>query len=238
MIEPALLESSGGNGDADDDNDEFICRDRTPIISSSISEIVKASVMLIHVDDVLPQIQVHLYEQYGYSLLEMAGVWRTLDFALSLPGFENVSHIEVCVHASPQKGAMLPGGVLEGIPEDHKEEPEEEQADLGGRSAKDSVALPTPPVDGWLQGITLHIDKSVKFEVNDFIVLSTYIFIMLRPYAVTRMYEDYAHMECPMLEMTTSRLDILLGMTAAVRSLVIGPRQDSKSILFLVHPPL
>jgi hypothetical protein len=165
-----------------------------------------------------PQIQVHLYDQYGYSLLEMAGVWRTLDFAISLPGFESVSHVKIHVHASPSAGALLPGGVLEGIPDDDDKE-DEEQETMSGGAVGDLGILPTPPVDGWLQGITLHIDTSVKFEVDDYIVLSTYIFIMLRPYAETRMYEDDKTMDCPKLRMTAAQPDILLGLTAAVSCL-------------------
>jgi hypothetical protein len=237
MIDPALMESSSNADDASDDDDS-VCRDETPIISSSISKTIKASVMLIHQSDSSPHMQVHLYGQYGYSLLEMAGVWRTLDFAISLPGFENVSHVKVCVHASPREGAMLPGGVLDGMPDEDEEGSEEEREELEGRSAEDLVTLPTPPVDGWLKGITLHIDKSVKFEINDFIVLSTSVFIMLRPYAITRMRKDDGTMECPTLDMTTARLDILLGMTAAVSSSV--PRLDGHpdSLTSLVYPSL
>lgn len=204
MIEPSLFNSATGYCDK-------------PTISSSLSTTLKASVTMIHHDD-SPEIQVHLYDRYGYSLLGMSGVWQMLDLATSFPPFESVSDVEIYIHASPRVGAMqqLRGLLDTSLESDIEEERDDEEEDSDSALAEMDILF-TPPVAPWLEGVLLNIDKSIKLEVDDYIILSKHNMILLRSYAVMRRAEGDATMTPPQINMSASHADVLLGFTAAVR---------------------
>ncbi|KAJ9091939.1 hypothetical protein QFC20_007505 [Naganishia adeliensis] len=161
----------------------------SPIISSTLAKTLKASVEL-NPHDQFWKIQVHLYAQYGYSKSDMAGMWRTLAVVRNLSGFEDVTEIDLNIHSRP--GQANDGPVAH------------------------MANLPTPPIDGWLCTIVLQIDDSVQLKVNDYLVLSTHVITMLRPYAVMRLEREDETMECPEFRMFGLRMDVLLANTAVV----------------------
>lgn len=187
------------------------------IISPSLSTTLKVSVTL-NDDGTFGSIEVHLYDQYQYSLAEMEGMWQTIDVARHLPGFESAFEIDMYVHARPDGTATALGGGI-GAPVDSEQEGDD--GHVARRIPSERFAnLPTPSVDVWLQAITLNIRNAVKLEFCDYLVLSTHIMVMLRPYAVTRLEKGDDKMGCPKFRMFSLQTDVLLNFTAAV-SLII-----------------
>ncbi|KAJ9098561.1 hypothetical protein QFC20_005903 [Naganishia adeliensis] len=186
-----------------------------PIVSSSLSSTLKASVTLDQ-RGTYCTVRVHLYAQYEYSMLDMAGVWRTLDVARSLPGFESISDININVLSNPGEAAPGLVGPLNVSPDSDIEEEGDEDDDDASDDAVDPFAiLPTPPIDGWLKSINLNIDDSVKLEIHDYIILSTHMMAILRPYAVMRLEKEDEKMECAAFRMFGLQTDVLLAFTAS-----------------------
>lgn len=186
---------------------------RTPIISSSLSSTLEAAVTIIQ-HGTFCRIEVYLYDRYRYSLEEMLGLFRTMDVARSLPGFESVSEVDINVHSHLGETATALGGQLDPASDD---EQEDEDSNAASSIPSEHFAnLPTPPVNGWLQAINLNVDDSVKLDVKDYLILSTHVMVMLRPYAVIRLEKQDDKMGCPEFRMFGLQTDVLLAFTAAV----------------------
>ncbi|KAJ9092565.1 hypothetical protein QFC21_006796 [Naganishia friedmannii] len=72
---------------------------------------------------------------------------------------------------------------------------DELETDTQSEASDDSLVgeertLPTPPVGVWLREIAVRIMPDVTLEVDDHIVLSTHLVMLLRRYAVARVAED------------------------------------------------
>jgi hypothetical protein len=139
MIEPPLSKAGTGNTNK-------------PVISTSLAKTIKASVTL-NARGKSSTLQLHLYGQYGYSMMEMADVWWTLDLATSFPSFEAVSEIDMHIHANPHVGASRAGGMLhDELSDDGQGEGAAEPAsasgteeDLSHLGLEKMSILPTPP---------------------------------------------------------------------------------------------
>jgi hypothetical protein len=202
MIEPALFNKGNAN---------------VPLISTSLSTSLKASITLISKrKHTSPAIQLHLFEKYGYSLEDMASVWRALDIAKSLPTFEDVTEISIHVHSRPQLSAMGPGGMLDSDEYRKSKEASDDGSDDGSSSYSGPGILFTPPIDAWLSAISLYVDDTNKLEVDDYIVLSTNIMIFLRPYAVERLNQKDHTAEAAEFTIADLEIPAMLSFAAAV----------------------
>lgn len=217
MIEPPLFKPGTSNANK-------------PVISTSLAKTIKASVTL-NARGKSSTLQLHLYGQYRYSMMEMADVWWMLDLATSFPSFEAVTGIDMHIHANPRVGASRPGGMLhDALSDDGQGEGDVEPArasgteeDLSDLGLEKLSILPTPPVDGWLRTINLKIDHSIKFELDDYVVLSTHVMIFLRPHATMRLEMNDDTIQNPTLNMPSVQKDVMLGMGASV-----SPTQSSQ----------
>lgn len=161
-----------------------------PLISKSISDTLKASVALVtHKGP--PRIEVHLLKNYGYGMIHMASLWRALDLATSYPTFLGIDKITIVIHSPPQSAATQPGGMLSSsrYREADEQEDDSESETSDGELVGPLSILPTPPVDGWLRRVDVRIAGAFVFQEEDYMVLCTYLMILLRPYAVARLAE-------------------------------------------------
>ncbi|KAJ9120337.1 hypothetical protein QFC24_005291 [Naganishia onofrii] len=147
-----------------------------PLISKSISDTLKASVALVtHKGP--PRIEVHLLKNYGYGMIHMASLWRALDLATSYPTFLGIDKITIVIHSPPQSAATQPGGMLSSS---RYREADEQEDDSESETSDEELV-------GLLQFCPL-LPLTDGFE-EDYMVLCTYLMILLRPYAMARLAE-------------------------------------------------
>lgn len=219
MIQPPLFEISAD-------------LQKTPIVSSSLSSTLKASVTLDQRGTYCTT-QVHLYARYEYDMTDLKGLWPTLDVARSLPGFESISDITINVLSKPgEASSELVGSINVSPGSDIDSEADEDDDDASDDAFDPLAVLPTPDVDGWLKSINLNIDDSVKLEINDYMFLSVHMMVMLRPYAVMRLEKEDEKMECAEFRMFGLQTDVLLAFSAAV-SLFVTYTSSRKPTIFL-----
>ncbi|KAJ9108214.1 hypothetical protein QFC19_002461 [Naganishia cerealis] len=203
MIEPHLFQSPTGYGEQ-------------PMISKSLSATLKFSINLIATKS-SSEIQVHLFEKYGYSMWDIASLWRTMNLVIFYPAFKKVQEITICVHSRPASSAMQSDGLLDSPRyRETFESAEDESQTSNDVSDVDPGVLPTLPVDPWLQGIKVQIDENVMLEVDDYAVLCSNIMVLLRPYAMARLaIEDSGEMRPPSLFIGNLDTPVLLAFAAS-----------------------
>lgn len=170
MIEPYLPFSSSDN------------RKRS-VISSSIDTRLKASIS-VDASRPGPQVQIHLFGEYGYSQADMGTVRQALSLVKRLPAFKGIAGILVAVLATPNN---LPDASPGGSRPLSRSNVENDTETTGDTKANDSIQGSSDDfgVD-WLQHIGFSIDDSAHLDANKRIVIWHHVSDFVRPYARQR----------------------------------------------------